>query len=523
LTAFGIGKYSTLDTLKKLDPDAVILTNIDQLSSVFGGFDSRYTIEPLMENVPVYLDVNNNGIVNPTEPKQLTKKDDTESILGKTNYQFTFDNLAPGTYKVRTVAPDGYVQTAPSTSVFTDTVTAAGETFTHWFGLHKGSQEPPNSDPTFLTFAPTTKLKAGESYVYRALASDPDADSVTYSLVLNPQRMSSDPKNGSVVWTPTAAQVEEYYTELQATRDRLIAMGWKDFAPPTVKFNVALRPTDGKGGQALQYVEVELIPPNNPPVFTSTVPPNLAARLGKPFEYRAVAADADGDNITYSLLPGAPTGVAIDATSGLVTATATAGQLGTTSFTVLASDGKGSPAKLEVPLRVIEGIPNRAPSITSSPRKEARTGTGYLYKLTATDADGDPTGVTLVSAPLGMTVNSEGLLAWTPQASQVGPQSVSVSVSDSQSGTDTQSWIVNVSNSTANRAPSITSVPDTVTNLEKVYRYQLAATDPEGDYLLWSLDNAPKGMVIDAKTGSLSFSPAPEQVGEHTWGGDKEA
>ncbi len=93
---------------------------------------------------------------------------------------------------------------------------------------------------------------------------------------------------------------------------------------------------------------------------------------------------------------------------------------------------------------------------------------------------------------------------------------MSVSVSDGQSGTATQSWTVNVSNSTANRAPSITSVPDTVTNLEKVYRYQLAATDPDGDYLLWSLDNAAKGMVIDAKTGSLSFSPAPEQVGEHT-------
>ena len=156
LTAFGIGKYSTLDTLKKLDPDAVMLTDIDQLSSVFGGFDPRYTIEPLMENVPVYLDVNDNGILDPSEPKQLTKKDDTESILVKTNYQFTFDNLVPGTYKVRTVAPEGYVQTAPSTSVFTDTVTAAGETFTHLFGVHKGSQEPPNSDPTFLTVAPTT-------------------------------------------------------------------------------------------------------------------------------------------------------------------------------------------------------------------------------------------------------------------------------------------------------------------------------------------------------------------------------
>jgi|GEM_PF-6014315 len=270
-----------------------MLTDIEQLSSVFGGFDSRYTIELLMENAPIYLDVNNNGILDPSEPKQLTKKDNSFSSLGQTNYQFTFDNLLPGTYKVRALAPEGYVQTAPSTSVFTDTVTAAGETFTHLFGVHKGSQELPNSDPTFLTVAPTASLKAGESYVYRALASDPDAGEVIYSLVLNPQGMSSDPPNGSVVWTPTATQVQEYYTEQQATRDRPQAIARGDSAPSKVKFNVALRATDGKGGQALQYIEVELIPPNNPRVLTSAVPPNLAAQLGKRFEYRAVAAGAD--------------------------------------------------------------------------------------------------------------------------------------------------------------------------------------------------------------------------------------
>ncbi|MEG4293357.1 DUF4114 domain-containing protein, partial [Microcoleus sp. D2B6] len=328
LTGFGIGQYSTLDTIKKLDPEAVILTDVDQLSSVFGGFDPRYTIEPLMENVPVYVDVNNNGILDPSEPKQLTKKDDTESLLGKTNYQFTFDNLLPGTYKVRTVAPEGYMQTAPSTSVFTDTVTAAGETFTHLFGVHKGSQEAPNSDPTFLTVAPTASLKAGESYVYRALASDPDADGVTYGLVLNPPGMSVDPENGTVVWTPTAAQVEEYYKELQATRDRLIAFGRPEAAPQAVKFNVALRATDGKGGQALQYVEVELVPPNNPPLFASTPPSDLQPQVGKRFEYRAITNDADGDTITYALKPGAPAGVSINPTTGLVTWTPTAAQLG---------------------------------------------------------------------------------------------------------------------------------------------------------------------------------------------------
>jgi hypothetical protein len=191
--------------------------------------------------------------------------------------------------------------------------------------------------------------------------------------------------------------------------------------------------------------------------------------------------------------------------------------VGTNSFTVKASDGKGGESKLEVPLRVIEAIPNRAPDITSDPRTTARTGSGYFYKLAATDPDGNPLTFTLVSKPVGMTVDSEGLVSWIPTASQTGRSAVSVSVSDGQGGTDTQSWTVNVSNSTANRLPSITSVPDTVTNLEKVYRYQLAGTDPDGDYLLWSLDSAPKGMVIDAKTGGLSWQPTPNKLGNIPW------
>ncbi|MGB8688318.1 MAG: putative Ig domain-containing protein, partial [Microcoleus sp.] len=200
----------------------------------------------------------------------------------------------------------------------------------------------------------------------------------------------------------------------------------------------------------------------------------------------------------------------------MVTWTPTAAQLGARAFTVVASDGKGSESKLEVPLQVIEAIPNRPPDITSTPRTTARTGSGYFYQLAATDPDGNPIAFTLVSKPVGMTVDASGLVSWIPTAAQTGPIAVSVSASDGFGGTDTQSWTVSVSNSNTNRPPGITSVPDTVTNLEKVYRYGLAATDPDGDPTFWSLDSAPKGMVIDPKTGGLSWQPTPDQIGEHT-------
>ena len=514
LTAFGIGQYSTISTLQKIDPNAVQLTDVEELVDIFGGFDPRYATEPLMENVTVYLDTNDNGVLDNGEPWQLSKKDNSESILGKSNYYYSFDNLEAGTYKVRMVVPDAYSQTAPSSSVYIDTVTTTkGETYTHLFGLHKG-EEKPNSDPVFLTTQSKVNLKAGESLVYKALASDADIDAVTYSLILNPEGMSVDSENGTVVWTPTTAQVEKYYTELQAVRERLIAFGRGEYAPKVVTFDVPLIARDGKGGQALQYIQVELVPDNHPPVFTSTLPENLTPQTNKTFQYQAIANDADGDIITYSLKSGSPAGVTIDASTGLVTWKPTTSQLGQYYITAIATDSKGDKATLELPLQVIAPITNQLPEITSNPRTTARTGTAYFSQLAVTNTDGDSLTFKLEKAPSGMTINPQGWIAWTPSAAQLGDNIVEVKVIDSQGGVDTKSWQVNVSNFASNRPPVITSVPDAVTNLERVYHYQLAANDPDGDYLLWSLDNAPQGMVIDAQTGSLSWQPTSDHIGE---------
>jgi hypothetical protein len=72
-----------------------------------------------------------------------------------------------------------------------------------------------------------------------------------------------------------------------------------------VKFNVALRATDGKGGQALQYIEVELITAQQSSGLHGSRAVDLQPQIGKRFEYRAVANDSDGDTITYALKPGA--------------------------------------------------------------------------------------------------------------------------------------------------------------------------------------------------------------------------
>lgn len=59
--------------------------------------------EPFLSEVKVYLDLNNNGVVDPDEPTQVTD----------VNGQYQFTGLEPDTYIVREIVPTGYTQTFP--------------------------------------------------------------------------------------------------------------------------------------------------------------------------------------------------------------------------------------------------------------------------------------------------------------------------------------------------------------------------------------------------------------------------
>jgi len=490
VAAFSIGAGSLLQTMQILDPDAVMIEDPNETFNIFTGWDERYTTEPLMENVTVYLDLNENGQLDAGEPQQQTQPDDQNSLLGENFFQFRFDNLLPGTYTLRQVIPPGFEETAPPNGSYIDTITVdVAEVPARLFGNH--AIETVNHDPAFISTPPSDALVPGEVLHYQALAVDPDPDPLTYDLPLAPEGMVIDAETGDLVWVPRAEQVGSY--------------------------TVIARVQDGQGGQELQTFEVEVVPPNTAPTFTSTPPNDVSPQVGKPFQYQAAALDADGDPLTYELLPDVPNGITIDPITGLLLWTPLVGQLGQQEVNIKVSDGRGGEATQTLVLSVIEPLPNTAPTITSTPRQEIRLGNGYLYQLAVEEPDGDPLSFTLVAAPEGMTIDDEGLVVWTPTASQIGNHEVEVEVSDGQGGRDTQRYALKVSSQvTANRPPSITSVPQTLTNLDRLYQYQLAGIDPDGDVLFWSLLQAPAGMAVDGETGALRWQPTADQIGDHT-------
>src|SRR5690606_37757203 len=90
-------------------------------------------------------------------------------------------------------------------------------------------------------------------------------------------------------------------------------------------------------------------------------------------------------------------------------------------------------------------VNNWPPFISSEPVVEALEEEPYRYEVLATDQDGDALTYTLVSAPEGMTIQSDsGVIEWVPSVGQQGEAHVVVSVGDGFGGVAQQEFSITV-------------------------------------------------------------------------------
>ena len=248
---------------------------------------------------------------------------------------------------------------------------------------------------------------------------------------------------------------------------------------------------------------------NNPPEITSTPP--LAASVGTLYSYAVTAFDPEGAALSGSL-DVAPAGMVINAATGLIQWTPTAAQVGARAVTLRVTDAQGQFATQSFSVTVAAAA-NSPPQITSTPPLAASVGTLYSYAVTAFDPEGAALSGSLDVAPAGMVINAAtGLIQWTPTAAQVGARAVTLRVTDAQGQFATQSFSVTVA-AAANSPPQITSTPPLAASVGTLYSYAVTAFDPEGAALSGSLDVAPAGMVINAATGLIQWTPTAAQVG----------
>jgi len=176
------------------------------------------------------------------------------------------------------------------------------------------SPAPPitENQAPIITSIPITSVTVGETYVYDVKATDPDGDTLTYSLSTKPTGMTIGPATGLIKWTPKAkgnyaVTVKVSDGALSDTQSFTIVVS-KPSAPPPV---------------------------NHAPIIASI--PDLATIVGIQYIYEVKATDPDGDVLTYSLTV-KPDGMVIGSATGKITWIPDA--TGSFGVTVNASDGK---------------------------------------------------------------------------------------------------------------------------------------------------------------------------------------
>ncbi|MEW8144030.1 MAG: Ig-like domain-containing protein, partial [Candidatus Thiodiazotropha endolucinida] len=341
----------------------------------------------------------------------------------------------------------------------------------------------PNYAPVANDLA--VELVEDTSSVFSLPASDPDADTLTFTVTSPPQNGHLTLLDGQATYVP----VEDFFGSDQ--------------------FDYQVN--DGEFNSNIATVTMTVAAQSDAPLITSS--PITVAAENALYEYQIEALDVDGDIVTLQL-DLFPVGMTLDSQSGLISWTPTSNQLGLQDVSVSAIDPEGLTDTQSFSIDVVNV--NDAPVITSSAVTSINEREDYLYAVTATDPDvGDTLTFALDVAPVGMMIDTVGgQINWTPESVHIGSHPVVLVVTDAGGLSGTQTFTVIVHN--VEDAPVITSTAIITATEDLSYNYDVEAEDPDvGDSLNFSLAVSPTGMTIDSVSGVISWTPLSNQTGDH--------
>ncbi|HSU55800.1 MAG TPA: Ig-like domain-containing protein [Candidatus Dormibacteraeota bacterium] len=389
----------------------------------------------------------------------------------------------PGSYSLTTIVTDHAFPPLSATNSFNVTVNEL------------------NSAPQ-LTAQPDRTLVGTSALSVTNSATDPDlpANSLSYSL-LNPPLGAVIDSNGIITWTPSPAQVPSTNVLTTVATDTNPSALNSQHLSVTNSFNV-----------------VVLAIHNGP-----SLSPQLDQTLNELSLLSVTNAATSGDipplAFSYQLL-NPPSGAAIDA-NGQITWTPTEAQGPSTNLiTTIVTDTGSPPLSATNSFFVVVNEVNTAPIL---PVQTDRTTVGLsslVITNTATDSDlpANPLFYSLQTGPTNATIDADGIITWTPVASQVPSTNVFTTVV-----TDSNIWAINAQQLTAtniftvtvsaiHNGPSLAAQTNLTVDELTLLVVTNTATDSDVPSLSlgYALLNPPDGATIDTN-GVISWTPSEAQ------------
>jgi hypothetical protein len=366
------------------------------------------------------------------------------------------------------------------------------------------AETPPNVAPT-IAGNPSLVATAGQAWQFQPVATDADGDTLSFSAAGLPAWLAINSQTGLVSGTPgdmhvglTPAIVITVSDGEASTSLQAFAIDVGALAPPA---------------QPEPPTEPEPTPPPPPPANTApgiSGSPATSVQATTAYTFVPVATDADmpAQRLTFAIT-GRPTWASFSTTTGALTGTPSAGQVGVYSnIRISVSDGQAS-TSLPAFSITVTAAPNRAPTISGTPGSSATVGTQYSFQPSATDPDGQTLTYAISNRPAWASFSSStGRLSGTPAAEHVGTTTgIVITVSDGTASASLPAFAITV-NAAPNRAPTISGSPATSVTVGMAYSFAPTASDPDGDALTWSISGKPGTAMFNVSTGQLTWTPS---------------
>lgn len=345
---------------------------------------------------------------------------------------------------------------------------------------------PTNQAPEISGVPPAT-IEAGQDYSFTPTASDADNDFLEFSITNKPAWAQFSVDTGALTGAPGDEDVGE-------TADITITV------------------TDGRDQRSIGPFRILIRSRSEPPPATNTAPtisgtPATSVEAGEAYSFQPTAADADGNNLTFSI-SNRPSWASFSTASGTLTGTPAAANAGNYANIVISvSDGTTSTSLPAFTISV-RGPDNTAPVIGGTPMTSVQAGQAYSFQPTATDAEGNALTWSIQNRPTWATFStSTGRLSGTPTTAQVGSYSnIRISVSDGGTTASLPAFTITVQ-AAPNRAPTISGTPGTNATVGTAYSFQPTASDADGQTLGFTIQNRPSWATFTTATGRLSGTP----------------
>jgi len=261
-------------------------------------------------------------------------------------------------------------------------------------------------------------------------------------------------------------------------------------------FAVYLTASNSAGASQPQQLLINVAPADNTPVITSAS--TASGMVGVAFSYQISATNVPATtpfppSVSLDAL-GLPSGLAINASTGLIEGTPANVGTYTVALYGVNSNGTGPSRLLTI---VVSPAPN-APSITSGTSANAQAGTAFSYQITATN---NPTSFEALDAPAWLSVNTtSGLLSGTP----TGPGTATVRLGARNAGGASNYVTLTLTIAAAPNTPVITSEQQPPAGrLGQAFSYDLTATLSPTSF---EVSGLPPGLTVNT-AGQIRGTP----------------